>query len=139
MPSTPLQILIVDHDESLLFAMQKVLEEDGHHVTTSSNGQQALDWLYEHDLPDVLVLGMRLPLMTGWAFWSRLRFLRGAEQLPVVAMSDDTTVRERILNAGASAFLAKPFSVEQLQEAIDRAIDARAAGALSTPTSHFDL
>ena len=122
MGTKPLHILIVDHDEALLFAMRNVLEEDGHRVTTSGNGAQALEWLYANEMPDVLVLGMRLPAMTGWTFWSRLRFLRGADRLPVIAMSDDSTIRDRILGAGASAFLAKPFSVEQLLEAIDRAM-----------------
>ncbi len=139
METGPLHILVVDQDEALLSAIHDVLEDDGHRVTTFDDGPMALEWLHRNGLPDLILLGMRLPSMSGWTFWSRMRFLRGADSLPVVVVAEDNTIRERVLSVGASGFLAKPFSLEQLLDAVSRAVCLPVSGGPPPPPSHPDF
>ncbi len=139
METPSLHLLVVDPDETLLFAIRQVLEDEGHRVTTFDDGHRALEWLYEQGLPDMVLLGMRLPTMSGWTFWSRMRFLRGADRLPVVVMSDDSSIRGRIFEVGASGFLARPFSIEQLFDAIEHAVRYPRAGGAPSPAGRPDL
>jgi two-component system, chemotaxis family, chemotaxis protein CheY len=84
------------------------------------NGQEALDHIDRKGPPDVVVLDINMPVMDGLEFLGRFR--AGRPTPPAVVIIVSTEGREddlkRGMEAGASAYLRKPFRPEALQELI---------------------
>lgn len=111
-------ILVVDDEPFILDATQDILEDAGYRVITAANGRLGLDTFYARKADIALVLtDVMMPEMDGVAL---LRALRGAgETVPVVAASGMMGVRmEEVTEAGANAFLSKPFEAVRLQQVI---------------------
>jgi len=76
--------------------------------------------------PDVILLDIGLPAGDGFVVMERLRRNARLSHIPVVVLSARSapSVRQRMLDAGAVAFLAKPAEREEILAALDRALDA---------------
>jgi CheY-like chemotaxis protein/nitrogen-specific signal transduction histidine kinase len=97
---TLIEHLLADHPEiKLITAMQ---------------GQLGLDLARQHH-PDLILLDLHLPDLPGWEVLGRLQADEDTSSIPVVAVSADATPRqvERLLKAGARAYLTKPLEVER--------------------------
>jgi len=68
------RILIVDDDPSVLSAFERVLVEHDHDVTTLASGSAALS-LLEHDRPDLLIMDIRMPGLSGLETFDRVHRL----------------------------------------------------------------
>src|SRR3954467_5178750 len=66
--SRALQILVVEDDEANREFLRVLLESDGFVVATASDGQAALNWLIGHSSPDLVLLDLEMPRMSGWEF-----------------------------------------------------------------------
>jgi CheY-like chemotaxis protein len=75
----------------------------------------ALDEVREHH-PKVVLLDIMMPVMDGWAFLEELQAIPAAERPRVIVVSARASLRDRAKAAelGADAFVAKPFSVDDL-------------------------
>lgn len=112
-------VLVVDDDEATVALYAEYLVTLGCHVTTARTGMEALTRVREQ-LPNIMVLDIRLPELDGIGVLERLRDEPATMALPVLAvtalaMPDD---REHALVAGATAYLAKPISLRTLVETI---------------------
>jgi CheY-like chemotaxis protein len=116
------RVLVVDDDASIRECLALALEIEGHAVAQAEDGLDALLALRCGPRPDVIVLDLEMPVMTGWEF--REAQLRDPElaAIPVVVVSSATG-----LAVHADARLAKPFRMEELLEVID-ALAARRSG-----------
>ena len=126
---TPVQVLLVEDSRAMRDYVSSILEAEGNfEVHEVSNGFDALRVLPRGDYA-LIVSDINMPDVSGIEL---ARFVRQTERhaaTPMVVISTDasTVDRERALGAGADAFLAKPFSGDQLVSAIEEAM-ARAAG-----------
>lgn len=77
-------ILIVDDDRDLREAFGLFLEGAGYRVRHASNGLEALILLEAEPLPDLILLDLVMPVMTGWDVYSRLREHPCLRRIPVV-------------------------------------------------------
>jgi signal transduction histidine kinase/ActR/RegA family two-component response regulator len=96
----------------------------------------ALDLARQHD-PDLVLLDLHLPDMSGEEVMRRLRADETTRHIPVVVLSADATrhQRDQLLAAGAAAYLTKPIAVRELLATIDELFDdARQRVAAPTPT-----
>jgi len=111
---TEARVLVVDDDPQLREALTRALELDGYHVTTASNGAQALDAV-SHDRPDVMVLDVMMPYVGGLDVCRTLRDRR--DRLPILVLTARDEVGDRVagLDAGADDYLTKPFALEELR------------------------
>ncbi|HEY7293687.1 MAG TPA: response regulator [Dehalococcoidia bacterium] len=107
-------VLVVDDEPTIRRLVQMVLELEGHHVATAGTGQQALDRV-EEQVPDVLLLDVKLPGMDGWEVLRRVDALHLNTR--VMLLSGAPEVQHQ---AVADEVLPKPFEVERLIEAVDR-------------------
>lgn len=112
------RVLVVDDDESVLTAVSWALEADGFSVSGVSDGITALDRINDQR-PDLVVLDMSLPGLSGLDILSRLRRDEAAghlRPLPVIVLSGRTSETDRIvgLDLGADDYLVKPFSPGEL-------------------------
>ena len=122
-------ILHVEDDPSLQKLVRAALERLGSHaVHTAADGLRAL----EHarvTRPDLVLLDLDLPGMDGLATLAALRALEGLRSLPAVFLTatGDPAVKERLLQAGANAVLAKPFRPRELLQLVERALAEKGA------------
>ncbi|HEX6129619.1 MAG TPA: response regulator [Candidatus Limnocylindria bacterium] len=112
-------VLVVDDDPAIREAVRDVLEGMGFPVETASDGAAALDKVLE-EVPRLVLLDMRMPVMDGWAFAEALRE-RGLA-LPVVVMTAAADARRWADEIGAIGVVPKPFAVSELISAVERHI-----------------
>lgn len=110
-------ILVVDDDPEILGMLRDFLESEGHSVRTAANGAEALDAL-DDVAPALILLDMRMPVLDGWGFAERLR--ERALTYPVVVMTAAESARRWAEEIGATAYIAKPFDVNELLQTIER-------------------
>jgi len=80
------RILVVEDHESLLSAIQDILEAEGYTVYTAIDGEKALE-IIQDKLPDVIVLDMNMPVMNGYEVIGRMKTNPLLAQIPVVILS----------------------------------------------------
>lgn len=120
------RILIVDDEPQILRSLRTTLAAHGYDVQTAATGEDALT-LVEGRLPDLVVLDLVLPGVSGLEVCRRLR---ARASLPIVVLSARGDERDKVaaLDLGADDYLTKPFGVNELLARI-RAALRRAAGA----------
>ncbi|MFT4570705.1 MAG: UDP-3-O-[3-hydroxymyristoyl] N-acetylglucosamine deacetylase [Hyphomicrobiaceae bacterium] len=115
-------ILLVDDDAAVRETISAVLGDEGFRVFTAVDGNEALASL-EQSVPDLVLLDVWLPETDGIEVLARIRETH--QTLPVIVISGhgnvDTAVRATKL--GAADFIEKPFSIDALLAAINRALD----------------
>jgi len=113
-----LSILAVDDEPHTLELYQAMLNAMGHSVRTAENGYAALRVLEQFPLPDLVLLDVKMPILSGT---DTLRIIR--ERYPyvkVVAQSAHALVgdRERFMQEGYDEYLPKPFTSEHMEQVI---------------------
>lgn len=96
------------------------LEDHGYVVVQAANGLAALDAI-DAARPDLILLDMRMPVMDGWRFIVELQRRHGRVS-PILVTSAAADARQRALDVGADGWLAKPFDLDELFEAVDRLV-----------------
>jgi CheY-like chemotaxis protein len=124
-PETPL-ILIVEDASFNLHAERITLEASGYRVIKSEEGAAAL-LLAKLNRPDLILLDLGLPDMNGLAVLAELKSDEATAGIPVLVCTADDRPEtlESCTDAGCAGFLLKPFSSEQLLEAVTRVLGER--------------
>jgi FixJ family two-component response regulator len=117
MPRESFTVYVVDDDESIRRALKRLLRSAGYHAVTFNSAEDFMETTSRRG-QGCLVLDIRLPGMTGLDLQAKLAAL--GEKYPVIFMSahDNPQWREMAKNAGAVAYLRKPFDEESLLDAI---------------------
>lgn len=115
-------VLVVDDDLDLRGALELILEGEGYRVLTAGNGLEALERLAT-EVPAVILLDMRMPIMDGWQFAREFRARLGWP-CPVVVCTAAEDARRRALEIEAEGYLEKPFEIDDVIEAIEEAMAA---------------
>jgi DNA-binding response OmpR family regulator len=123
------RILVVEDELTMAGLLQEGLREEGHDVTVSSNGREALE-IASHWPFDVIVLDVMLPEMDGFSVAWSLRKSRNQTPILMLTARDSTKDLVHGLDIGADDYLTKPFSLEVLFARV-RAIGRR--GPISQP------
>ncbi len=123
-------IALVDDDKNILASVTMLLEQEGYHVRSYTDGASALTALSATP-PDLAILDIKMPRMDGMEL---LRRLRQSAEIPVIFLtSKDEEIDELMgLNAGADDYIKKPFSQRLLLERV-KAVLRRAEGKKSGP------
>lgn len=131
-PDRPLEILVCEDNEWVQKVFRMTLTRLGHHLTMTSDGSEAWQVLTRSTkIFDVLVTDLDMPGMDGIELTSaiRRRDRAAGRHLPIVAVTGHSGGQEeaRFLQAGADAFLAKPFDLADLSAALKQALDSATA------------
>ncbi len=114
------KIIVIDDDDQLLHMVGLMLERGGHNITLISNPRDGLERIKAHK-PDLLVLDVMMPGMSGHDLTRQIRETSGLEGLPILiltARSQDID-RDTALKIGANAYLSKPVTSQELIKQID--------------------
>ncbi len=113
-------ILIVEDDEDTQLLYQTILQSEGYACSAAYSGGEAMTWLKEHGLPDMILLDLTLPGMSGTDFMLQLKEDTQWERVRVIMISGWDDLAERSRQLGAAGFLRKPFDLEGLLKEIKR-------------------
>jgi len=116
-PMEDATILVVDDDPSIRDVVASLLQMEGYDVLTASNGLEALR-VIERQMPDLVVLDMRMPVMDGWTFVEKLH-QRGLD-VPLLVLTATQDAHLWAEQVGAEDFLEKPFEITSLLESVER-------------------
>ena len=110
-----LSMLAVDDEISIQLILQNYFKQD-FVVTTKSNGKEALLWMQEGNIPDIIIADINMPEMDGYTFIYQIKSSGFLNNIPIVMLSgsDDTSIKIKRLEAGAEDFLVKPFNPKEL-------------------------
>ncbi|AFY34687.1 CHASE2 domain-containing protein [Calothrix sp. PCC 7507] len=109
------QILIVDDDRHHCSMLTNLLQEIGCRTLEATDGKQGLQMATEHN-PDVILLDLAMPNMDGFELMVHLQGNPQTRSIPIIVSSASVFEenRQRSLEAGATAFLAKPLQIDEL-------------------------
>jgi two-component system KDP operon response regulator KdpE len=125
------KVLAVDDEPQILRAIRTSLVARGHEVVTAPNGETALDLLAGGDL-DVVVLDLGLPGIDGVEV---IRRVRPWSDVPIIVLSVRDAPADKIaaLDAGADDYVAKPFSIDELQARMRAVLRRRGPSQSESP------
>ncbi|MBA4501746.1 response regulator transcription factor [Marinobacterium marinum] len=108
-------VLVVDDEPNILLSLEFLMQQAGFNVTTAADAEQALVQIDEH-CPDLLLLDISLPGMSGFDLLERLRSTESTRQLPVMMLTAHgrEVEKEKGLALGANDYVTKPFSTREL-------------------------
>ncbi|KLU60470.1 transcriptional regulatory protein WalR [Peptococcaceae bacterium CEB3] len=108
-------ILVVDDEKPIQELLRFNLEKEGYKVRLAADGAEALDWV-EKELPDLMILDLMLPGMTGLEVCRRLRMMPKYRELPIIMLTAKGEEIDKVLGLelGADDYMTKPFSPREL-------------------------
>lgn len=118
------RILVVEDEADFRDLITHLLQEKGFEALSAPNGEEGLK-LYKESAPDLVLLDVHLPDMTGFEICRRIRAEGPRPRTPVLLC----TVRSEVapvaegLSSGADDYVIKPFQVSDLLERIRAALD----------------
>ncbi len=109
------RVLVVDDNQANREILVRMLEQAGFTVREAADGEQACR-VYDQWRPALVLLDMFMPVMDGFGVLRHIQDRDGQDSPPVIAVTASVLMaeKERVLAAGAVAFLKKPFKVDEL-------------------------
>ena len=114
----PKKILIIDDDKSTVEIVMLILKNSGYEVSAESDG--ALSFLSGNTLPDIIILDNYLGMEDGTEICRQLKLHEKTSHIPIVMISATPGIEDMAVQAGADGYIPKPFSIQQLLQAIEK-------------------
>jgi DNA-binding response OmpR family regulator len=116
-----MNIMIVDDDALVVRALSAHLTDEGHTITTAKDGSEANDRMENESRPDLIILDLLMPNISGLTFMTILRNFHHYS-IPVIVIS--SLQKGDLLAAqagfGSVDFVAKPFSFEEITDKVNK-------------------
>jgi CheY-like chemotaxis protein len=121
-------IMVVDDDPGVVYTIKHGLEklDPNYKIITANSGKQCLELLKNNEIPDLVLLDIMMPEMTGWTTFKKIREIHSSDQLPVVFL----TARKDQVAKDAGGFLGedyieKPVKIDELKHRIEKIINKK--------------
>lgn len=128
----PSRLLLVEDEASLAEPLAYALQQEGFVVDTAADGRAALD-LFEAHAPDLVILDLMLPGLSGWQLLPAFRRQRDVPVIMLTARADEAD-RVAGLEMGADDYVTKPFSMRELIARVRAVLRRHAPPASSEAT-----
>ena len=114
------RVVVVDDEPAVGAAVRALLVPEGFEVDTPTDPQTALPELLRA-VPDLVILDVNMPGMSGWELCALLRRQSATREIPVLFLTGRQEVRDRItaMQVGGSDYLAKPFGADDLRRKVN--------------------
>jgi CheY-like chemotaxis protein len=123
-------VLLVEDDTDTRESIRNVLVDEGYKVVGVTNGQEAIDYLYKRERPDIIFLDLMMPIMNGWQFLQERQKNVLFQKIPVVVVSAIKFQPETGIDQGH--YLPKPLELSQVLNMANRFVSAQ-SGSASAP------
>ncbi|HYO53580.1 response regulator [Archangium sp.] len=124
--ASPGQILVVEDDTETRALLTGFLTDEGFEVRSAGHGLEALNHLGAGYRPDVVLLDLSMPVMSGWQLRDILAETPELSHIPVVVITGEPSSRTSALDV--TAILPKPLSLQRLRSLCHTIIDQRHSG-----------
>jgi len=117
------QILAVDDDSSIRELLEFLLRND-YNVITKKDGMEAMMWLSEGNIPDLIITDVDMPRLNGYEFFKNVRRSGFYRDIPIMVLSglENSKLIITCLQQGADDYILKPFNPESLYAKIERVL-----------------
>jgi len=118
------QVWVVDDDEEMGHAIELMLKVLNCEVTSFHNARSAAKRFLTGKAPELLILDINMPEVSGLDLLEFLRRRSEWKELPIVMLSSeaaDSTI-DKALQLGADAYVMKPVTIEELEKAVETSI-----------------
>lgn len=124
-------VLVVDDEPMARTLLRLMLIRSGYEVVEAVDGYDALDKL-KITTPDLIILDVMMPGMDGFAVCSTIRANPALDYLPVIMLSakSDLLSAQRGIEAGATKYLTKPISPDDLTKHVNDVLTAKSNGQI---------
>ncbi len=119
-----MKVLVVDDSTTMVMSLKTTLDMNGFEVETASNGQTALDKLNAGVKPNLVITDINMPVMGGLELIAKLRAMPSLKFIPVLTLTteSDTAKRDQGKRAGATGWIVKPVSGDDLMNVIKKVL-----------------
>jgi len=126
--SAPAKVLVADDSDVEREAARAALREAGYEVVEALDGQHALE-MFARERPDLVLLDVVMPRLTGLETCRILKAKTQASYLPVIMVSTRNSVNARVegLRSGADDYLGKPYDADELRARVEALLRMRRA------------
>jgi len=116
-------LVVIEDEPDILMLVETTLQYGGHQVRSACRGQQGID-LVRQELPDLVLLDLQMPDMSGYDILRILKSDSALNHIPILLFSANNRSEDiqRGQNLGADGFLCKPFDPKTLLQQIDHAL-----------------
>ncbi len=113
------KILVAEDNPTNMKLITVALKKQGYTLLQAADGEEALE-AAARNAPDLIIMDMQLPKISGWEVTRELRQMPGFGNVPIIAvtayaMKED---KERAIEAGCNAYLPKPIDINQLRSVV---------------------
>lgn len=114
-----IHLLLVEDNEELLYLMERILSRR-YHVMMAKNGVEALELMKDNEV-DIIVSDVMMPEMDGLELCRTIKGNLETSHIPIILLTAKNTAEDRIecYNAGANAYISKPFELKVLEARLD--------------------
>ena len=114
------KIMIVDDDFDILMSVKNIFEYEGHEVLAFDSGKKCYENLLNNEIPDLIIMDIMMPGMTGWMLSDRIKENPAWRNIPIVFLTGRTDDLAKKASSTVSAeYIQKPFNIEYLKERIE--------------------
>lgn len=124
------RLLLVDDDDDFREIVGDALSHSGYDIVGVEGGVDALAWLAGHAPPDLILLDLMMPEMSGAELKALLDRTPAYAAIPVLVLSGDTRLAARTAAMGAAGWICKPVALHELVARIEAQLAGRQGGAL---------
>ncbi|MGZ6466030.1 MAG: response regulator [Bdellovibrionota bacterium] len=110
--------MIVEDENDIAVCLQSILAFEGYQVITAANGNEALKFLAEGLVPDLILSDLCMPQLDGYGFTRALRKMKGFEKIAVILMSGSTFDEGRLEANSWNHFMEKPLVIDELKTTV---------------------
>ena len=120
-----IRLLLVEDNEELLYLMRRILSKH-YYVLTAKNGIEALEVMKEYEA-DIIVSDVMMPEMDGLELCRVVKGNLDTSHIPIILLTAKNSAEDRIkcYNAGANAYISKPFELKVLEARIDNLLSEK--------------
>ena len=104
-----INVLIIDDEESILSSLRRLLEDKGYNVVTSSNPEEALEYI-RNNIIHIALIDVTMPNIDGFSALNMIKDINSITQIIMMSAYATTDRVIAALESGANDFLIKPFN-----------------------------
>lgn len=122
----PIKVMLVDDSATIRRTAEMLLRREGYEVSTAEDGFEALARVVD-ERPDVIFLDVMMPRLDGYQTCAVIKGNEELGRVPVIMLSSKDSVFDKARGrlVGAEHFVTKPFTREELLEAIQQYVEPR--------------
>ncbi len=126
-------ILVIEDEENIQKLIKANLAASGHEVLVATSGEEGLRLAQERK-PDLILLDIMMPGISGWDVLNRLKAVSGGEGAPPIIIITAAVRQgdaEKARTLGTAGYLTKPFTAEELLRKVQKALKRKRSDASS--------